>query len=141
VSSEAAIAPRPLTAHACGPLCGRVRVPGDKSISHRALILGGLATGTTHLTGLLEAEDVLNTARALRALGVPIDRAPGEKPGEWRVLGRGVGGLCAPQGPLDFGNSGTGTRLMLGAPAMTSPRSSSATPRSAAAPCAASSIP
>lgn len=114
--SQAAIAPRPLTAHAAGPLRGRVRVPGDKSISHRALILGGLATGVTRLTGLLEAEDVLNTAKALRALGVPIDKAGGEKAGgEWRVTGRGVGGLREPQGPLDFGNSGTGTRLMLGA--------------------------
>ncbi len=109
--SKAAIAPRPLTAHAAGPLRGRVRVPGDKSISHRALILGGLATGITRLSGLLEAEDVLNTAQALRALGVPIDKGGGE----WRVTGRGVGGLRAPQGPLDFGNSGTGTRLMLGA--------------------------
>lgn len=113
--SQAATAPRPLTAHAAGPLRGRVRVPGDKSISHRALILGGLATGLTRLTGLLEAEDVLNTAAALRALGVPIERSGGEKAGEWRVSGRGVGGLRQPQGPLDFGNSGTGTRLMLGA--------------------------
>jgi 3-phosphoshikimate 1-carboxyvinyltransferase len=95
-------------------LRGRVRVPGDKSISHRALILGGLATGITRLTGLLEAEDVLNTAQALRALGVPIERSGGEKAGgEWRVTGRGVGGLREPQGPLDFGNSGTATRLML----------------------------
>ena len=109
--SEAATAPRPLTAHAAGPLRGRVRVPGDKSISHRALILGALATGITRLTGLLEAEDVLNTAKALRALGVPIEKVGGE----WRVTGRGVGGLRAPQAPLDFGNSGTGTRLMLGA--------------------------
>ena len=109
--SKAATAPRPLTAHAAGPLRGRVRVPGDKSISHRALILGALATGITRLTGLLEAEDVLNTAKALQALGVPIEKVGGE----WRVTGRGVGGLRQPQGPLDFGNSGTGTRLMLGA--------------------------
>jgi len=111
VPSKAATAPRPLTAHAAGPLRGRVRVPGDKSISHRALILGALATGITRLTGLLEAEDVLNTAKALQALGVPIEKVGGE----WRVTGRGVGGLRQPQGPLDFGNSGTGTRLMLGA--------------------------
>ena len=100
----------PLTAHASGPLRGRVRVPGDKSISHRALMLGALATGVTRLTGLLEAEDVLDTAKALRALGAPV-----EKVGDaWHVTGRGVGGLRQPSAPLDFGNSGTGTRLMLG---------------------------
>jgi 3-phosphoshikimate 1-carboxyvinyltransferase len=87
-----------------------VRVPGDKSISHRALMLGALATGVTRLQGLLEAEDVLNTAQALRALGAPIEKVGGE----WRVTGRGVGGLRQPDSPLDFGNSGTGTRLMLG---------------------------
>jgi len=102
--------PRPLTARAAGPLQGCVRVPGDKSISHRALILGALATGLTRITGLLEAEDVLGTARALALLGAPV-----EKTGEgWRVTGRGVGGLQAPQAPLDFGNSGTAVRLMLG---------------------------
>ena len=100
----------PLAAHASGPLRGRVRVPGDKSISHRALMLGALATGVTRLTGLLEAEDVLDTARALQALGAPV-----EKVGDaWHVTGRGVGGLRQPSAPLDFGNSGTGTRLMLG---------------------------
>jgi 3-phosphoshikimate 1-carboxyvinyltransferase len=87
-----------------------VRVPGDKSISHRALMLGALATGVTRLTGLLEAEDVLNTAKALQALGAPVEKA-GET---WHVTGRGVGGLRQPSAPLDFGNSGTGTRLMLG---------------------------
>jgi 3-phosphoshikimate 1-carboxyvinyltransferase len=87
-----------------------VRVPGDKSISHRALMLGALATGVTRLTGLLEAEDVLNTAKALQALGAPVEKVGNE----WRVSGRGVGGLRQPDGPLDFGNSGTGTRLMLG---------------------------
>jgi 3-phosphoshikimate 1-carboxyvinyltransferase len=87
-----------------------VRVPGDKSISHRALMLGALATGRTLITGLLEGEDVLNTARALRALGCPIHR----NGRAWEVLGRGVGGLEAPDGDLDFGNSGTGVRLMLG---------------------------
>jgi 3-phosphoshikimate 1-carboxyvinyltransferase len=103
-------ATRPLAAHASGPLKGRVRVPGDKSISHRALMLGALSTGTTRLKGLLEAEDVINTAKALTALGAPI-----EKVGvEWHVKGRGVGGLRQADGPLDFGNSGTGTRLMLG---------------------------
>jgi 3-phosphoshikimate 1-carboxyvinyltransferase len=110
VPSRTAIAGRPLAARAGGPLRGRVRVPGDKSISHRALILGALATGITRLKGLLEAEDVLNTARALQSLGAPIDKIGNE----WHVTGRGVGGLRRPDGPLDFGNSGTGTRLMLG---------------------------
>jgi 3-phosphoshikimate 1-carboxyvinyltransferase len=108
--SDTATATRPLAAHAAGPLKGRVRVPGDKSISHRALMLGALSTGVTRLKGLLEAEDVLNTAKALAALGAPIDKVGGE----WRVTGRGVGGLRQPAGALDFGNSGTGTRLMLG---------------------------
>src|SRR4029079_4697337 len=89
---------------------GRVRVPGDKSISHRALMLGALATGVTRLKGLLEAEDVLDTARALQALGAPIEKVGNE----WRVTGRGVGGLRQAAVPLGFGNSGTGTRLMLG---------------------------
>jgi 3-phosphoshikimate 1-carboxyvinyltransferase len=100
----------PLSARRAKPLAGRVRVPGDKSISHRALMLGALATGRTRITGLLEGEDVLNTARALEALGCPI-RKDGAV---WEVLGRGVGGLEQPAGPLDFGNSGTGVRLMLG---------------------------
>lgn len=87
-----------------------MRVPGDKSISHRALIFGALATGTTRITGLLEAEDVINTAKAVIALG-----ALAEKRGDvWEVKGRGVGGLRAPDGPLEFGNSGTGARLMMG---------------------------
>ncbi len=110
MSTATSLATRPLAAHPSGPLRGGVRVPGDKSISHRALMLGALATGVTRLTGLLEAEDVLNTAKALQALGAPI-----EKVGEaWRVTGRGVGGLRQSSAPLDFGNSGTGTRLMLG---------------------------
>jgi 3-phosphoshikimate 1-carboxyvinyltransferase len=100
----------PLRASASGPLSGTIRLPGDKSISHRALMLGALATGVTRLTGLLEAEDVLNTAKALQALGVPIEKVGKE----WHVTGRGVGGLRQPAVPLDFGNSGTGTRLMLG---------------------------
>ena len=102
--------PRPLTSHRSGPFMGRLRVPGDKSISHRALIFGALSTGRTRITGLLEAEDVVNTARALTALG-----APARKTGDiWEVLGRGVGGLTQPSAPLDFGNSGTGSRLMMG---------------------------
>jgi len=87
-----------------------VRVPGDKSISHRSLIFGALATGTTRIRGLLEGEDVINTARAVSALG-----APAAKDGDtWIVTGRGVGGLAQPAKPIDFGNSGTGTRLMMG---------------------------
>ncbi len=103
--------PRPLTARRNGPLHGRARVPGDKSISIRALILGALTVGETAIAGLLEGEDVLNTAQALRALGATLER----RGGQWRVRGVGVGGFAAPAAPLDFGNSGTGCRLMLGA--------------------------
>lgn len=85
-------------------------MPGDKSISHRALLFGALSLGITRIHGLLEAEDVINTAKAVTALG-----APAAKTGDvWEVKGRGVGGLVKPRAPLDFGNSGTGTRLMLG---------------------------
>ena len=104
--------PAPLTASRSGPLKGRVRVPGDKSISHRALILGALAVGETRISGLLEGEDVLNTAKAVEALGAQVQRSGA---GEWRVRGVGVGGFAAPAQKLDFGNSGTGCRLMLGA--------------------------
>jgi 3-phosphoshikimate 1-carboxyvinyltransferase len=89
-----------------------VRVPGDKSISHRALILGALAVGETRITGLLEGEDVLNTAKAMAALGATVERT-GE--GAWSVRGTGVGGFRSPDAPLDFGNSGTGCRLAMGA--------------------------
>jgi 3-phosphoshikimate 1-carboxyvinyltransferase len=89
-----------------------VRVPGDKSISHRALIFGALAVGETMVTGLLEGEDVLRTADAMRAMGATVER---RGPGEWRVHGVGVGGLTAPAAPLDFGNAGTGVRLTMGA--------------------------
>ncbi len=102
----------PRTARRSGPLKGSVRVPGDKSISHRALIFGALAVGETRISGLLEGEDVLNTGKAMRALGATVERA-GE--GEWRVHGVGVGGFREPQGMLDFGNSGTGCRLVMGA--------------------------
>jgi 3-phosphoshikimate 1-carboxyvinyltransferase len=95
---------------------GTAHVPGDKSISHRALILGALAVGETRISGLLEAEDVLNTARAMQALGGDLLR---DGDGEWRVWGRGVGGLAEPDAPLDFGNSGTGSRLVMGAVATT----------------------
>ena len=87
-------------------------MPGDKSISHRALILGALAVGETRIAGLLEGEDVLNTAGAARALGARVER---HGTGEWSVRGVGVGGFAEPAGSLDFGNSGTGCRLMLGA--------------------------
>jgi 3-phosphoshikimate 1-carboxyvinyltransferase len=101
---------QPLTARSSTRLSGRVRVPGDKSISHRALILGALATGTTRITGLLEAEDVAATANALSALGAEVEPSNGKV----TVKGQGIGGLRAPSSPLDFGNSGTATRLMLG---------------------------
>lgn len=102
--------PQPLTASPSARLSGRIRVPGDKSISHRALILGALATGRTRISGLLEAEDVMATARAVAALGAEISRSNGA----FEVRGQGVGGLRAPSSSLDFGNSGTGSRLMLG---------------------------
>jgi 3-phosphoshikimate 1-carboxyvinyltransferase len=102
----------PLTARRSGPLRGRARVPGDKSISHRALILGALTVGETQVNGLLEGEDVLNTGKAVAALGATVERRGG---GEWRIRGVGVGGFAAPAHELDFGNSGTGCRLMLGA--------------------------
>jgi 3-phosphoshikimate 1-carboxyvinyltransferase len=102
----------PLTARPSGPLRGRLRVPGDKSISHRALIFGALAVGETRIEGLLEGEDVLNTAKVMRALGARVERT-GE--GCWSVRGVGVAGFAAPQETLDFGNSGTGCRLVMGA--------------------------
>src|SRR5271169_1124084 len=105
--------PSPLTASRSGPLQGRARVPGDKSISHRALILGALAVGETRISGLLEGEDVLNTAAAMRALGAVVERTGGA--GDWRVHGVGIGGFRQPKGVLDFGNSGTGCRLVMGA--------------------------
>jgi len=104
--------PSPLEAHACGPLTGKVRVPGDKSISHRALILGALSVGKTCISGLLEGEDVLNTAKSMRALGAQIDPTGDFA---WEVHGVGIGGFAEPQKPLDFGNSGTGCRLVMGA--------------------------
>lgn len=102
----------PLQARAGGPLTGTVRVPGDKSISHRALILGALAVGETRISGLLEGEDVLNTARSMRSLGAKIERTGNFA---WSVRGVGVSGFAGPESPLDFGNSGTGCRLVMGA--------------------------
>ena len=102
----------PLTARQGGPLQGRARVPGDKSISHRALILAALTVGETTVGGLLEGEDVLHTADAMRALGARVERTGDHT---WRVYGVGVGGFAQPAGVLDFGNSGTGVRLAIGA--------------------------
>jgi 3-phosphoshikimate 1-carboxyvinyltransferase len=102
----------PLAARRAGPLKGRGRVPGDKSISHRALILGALTVGETAITGLLEGEDVINTGRAMRAMGAKVERTGA---GEWRVNGVGVAGFAEPAAALDFGNSGTGCRLVIGA--------------------------
>jgi 3-phosphoshikimate 1-carboxyvinyltransferase len=102
----------PLTAGRSGPLRGCVRVPGDKSISHRALIFGALAVGETRISGLLEGEDVINTAKVMRALGATVERTGA---GDWKVHGVGVGGFRSPSGTLDFGNSGTGCRLLMGA--------------------------
>ena len=102
---------RPRRFAPAGPLKGRIRVPGDKSISHRAIMLGALAVGETTVSGLLEGEDVLSTAAALRAMGATIERT-GE--GNWSIHGVGVGGLLQPQAALDMGNSGTSTRLLMG---------------------------
>jgi 3-phosphoshikimate 1-carboxyvinyltransferase len=113
---DAAATVSPLTARKSGPLKGEVTAPGDKSVSHRALILGALTVGETKITGLLEADDVLNTAQAMRSLGATVVRQ-GE--GEWRVHGVGVGGFREPADVLDFGNSGTGVRLTMGAVATT----------------------
>ena len=103
--------PTPLILTSTGPLRGTVTVPGDKSISHRSLMLGALAVGETVITGLLEGEDVLATAAAMRAMGADISRSDD---GVWRVHGVGVGGLLQPQVALDMGNSGTSTRLLMG---------------------------
>jgi len=104
--------PAPLEARSSGPLTGKVRVPGDKSISHRALILGALSVGETRISGLLEGEDVLNTAKSMRALGAEVKRTGDFT---WVVRGVGVAGFAEPKTALDFGNSGTGCRLVMGA--------------------------
>ncbi len=102
---------RPLTSRPAGPLGGRIAVPGDKSISHRALMLGALAVGRSEIRGLLEGEDVLRTAAAMRTLGAGIERMAD---GVWRVDGVGIGGLAEPGDIIDLGNSGTGARLLMG---------------------------
>jgi 3-phosphoshikimate 1-carboxyvinyltransferase len=109
--SSASAAPQPLIASASASLMGTVRVPGDKSISHRAVMFGALAIGTTRISGLLEGEDVLATAAAMRAYGAQVEQLSA---GEWQVNGVGVGGFAEPDHVLDMGNSGTSTRLIMG---------------------------
>ena len=104
--------PIPMTARRSGPLTGRAEVPGDKSISHRSLILGALAVGETKVTGLLEGQDVLDTAKAMQAFGAEVVQ---HGPGDWSVHGVGVGGFAEPANVIDCGNSGTGVRLIMGA--------------------------
>jgi 3-phosphoshikimate 1-carboxyvinyltransferase len=104
-------APKSLRAKRSGPLNGTIRPPGDKSISHRALMLGALAIGETAIEGLLEGGDVLSTAAAMRSFGATVTRT-GQ--GAWRVNGLGVGGLLEPEGVIDYGNAGTGVRLAMG---------------------------
>ncbi len=103
--------PIPLVSHPISAFAGRVCVPGDKSISHRSLIIGALAEGETRIHDLLEAEDILSTSRAMAALGAEIYR---DDEGIWHVIGRGIGGLREPETVLDFGNAGTGSRLVMG---------------------------
>lgn len=100
----------PATAKKSNNLSGNIRIPGDKSISHRALMFGGLANGETRITGLLEGEDVIHTAKAMQAMGAKINN---EK-GVWTIRGTGNGCLLEPGTPLDFGNAGTGARLTMG---------------------------
>ena len=107
----------PMRSIPCGPLSGVAEVPGDKSISHRSLILGALAVGETRISGLLEGQDVLDTAAAMRAFGAEVEDHGG---GNWSVHGVGVGGFAEPDQVIDCGNSGTGVRLIMGAMA-TSP--------------------
>ena len=108
--------PIPMTSRPCGPLKGEARVPGDKSISHRSLILGALSVGETRVTGLLEGQDVLDTGKAMRSFGAEVTDHGG---GEWSVHGVGVGGFAEPDHVIDCGNSGTGVRLIMGAMATT----------------------
>ncbi|MBK0400476.1 3-phosphoshikimate 1-carboxyvinyltransferase [Limibaculum sp. M0105] len=103
--------PRPATAHRSSGLSGSATIPGDKSVSHRALIFGTLAVGETRVTGLLEGEDVLGTAQAMRAFGAQVIRTDR---GAWTIHGLGVGGLMEPEDVIDCGNAGTGVRLIMG---------------------------
>ena len=104
--------PVPMTSRKSGPLKGVANVPGDKSISHRSLILGAMAIGETRIEGLLEGQDVLDTAKAMRSFGATVTDHGG---GNWSVQGVGVGGFCEPETVIDCGNSGTGVRLLMGA--------------------------
>ncbi|KIC38361.1 3-phosphoshikimate 1-carboxyvinyltransferase [Leisingera sp. ANG-M7] len=103
--------PIPMTSHRADPLKGMAEVPGDKSISHRSLILGALSVGETKISGLLEGEDVLDTAKAMQAFGAEVVNHGG---GNWSVFGVGVGGFAEPDNVIDCGNSGTGVRLIMG---------------------------
>jgi 3-phosphoshikimate 1-carboxyvinyltransferase len=107
---------QPMISAKCGPLTGEAAVPGDKSISHRALLFGAMAVGETRITGLLEGQDVLDTARAMRAFGATVTQTG---PGAWSVHGVGVGGFREPEDVIDCGNSGTGVRLIMGSMATT----------------------
>ena len=107
---------QPLISRKAAGLKGRIKVPGDKSMSHRALMFGAIAIGETTIKGLLEAEDVVNTAKAMAALGASTHR---DDLGVWHVQGVGVAGLQSPKDSLDFGNSGTGVRLAMGLMATT----------------------
>src|SRR5258705_2428710 len=103
-------APKPATARKSPALSGSARVPGDKPISHRSFMFGGLASGETRITGLLEGEDVMRTGAAMKAMGARIEK----RGGEWLIRGTGNGALLQPEAPLDFGNAGTGSRLTMG---------------------------
>ncbi|KRB25968.1 MULTISPECIES: 3-phosphoshikimate 1-carboxyvinyltransferase [Mesorhizobium] len=105
-----AAAAKPATARKSQALSGTARVPGDKSISHRSFMFGGLASGETRITGLLEGEDVMRTGAAMKAMGAHIEK----RGAEWVIRGTGNGALLQPEGPLDFGNAGTGSRLTMG---------------------------
>lgn len=106
----------PLQSRKASALKGRIKVPGDKSMSHRSLMFGAIALGKTHVSGLLEAEDVINTANSMAALGAKVEKQPDDS---WIIEGVGIGGLKSPKGDLDFGNSGTGVRLAMGLMAST----------------------
>ncbi len=108
--------PQPTQSRKAQNLKGTLKVPGDKSMSHRALMFGAIAKGETVVTGLLEAEDVVNTAKAMQALGAKIEK---DQSGTWRIQGVGIRGMKSPRMPLDFGNSGTGVRLAMGLMATT----------------------
>jgi 3-phosphoshikimate 1-carboxyvinyltransferase len=116
IMTHSSVKPAPLISRKSSALKGRIKVPGDKSMSHRALMFGAVAIGQTRIKGLLEAEDVVNSAKAMAALGAKAEKLAD---GTWLVDGVGVGGLKSPIGDLDFGNSGTGVRLAMGLMAST----------------------